>query len=176
LRMLRDAIATAGEIPPANNHIPAGKACVREELWQSYRYDGGISTGETRQARSKAFRKAAGATLRRPATAARATTVRPAAANSRTEAAKRGWRVRPAALAHFAQMANRRVVTLLLRRGDHEVTHSGRRRRHAAVFGPDNHGADVVSNWRHFPRAARPVTGRTSSPEVSRRADGRYAM
>jgi hypothetical protein len=99
LRMLRDAIATAGEIPPANNHIPAGKACVREELWQSYRYDGGISTGETRQARNKAFRKAAGATLRRPATAARATTVRPAAANSRTEAAKRGWRVRPAALA-----------------------------------------------------------------------------
>jgi AAA domain len=42
LALLHEAIIAAGEIPPtAGNRIPAGKACVREELWREYCYQGG---------------------------------------------------------------------------------------------------------------------------------------
>src|SRR5262249_46813428 len=43
LELLTDAIAREGQIPPANNHIPAGKLCVAEELWRDYCYRGAIS-------------------------------------------------------------------------------------------------------------------------------------
>lgn len=59
LAMLNEAILTASEIPPACNHIPSDTRCVREELWRRYCYQGGISAGDTQQARHKAYSKAA---------------------------------------------------------------------------------------------------------------------
>jgi hypothetical protein len=58
LDLLRDAINTGGEIPPANNHIPANTRCVREDLWRQYCYQGGISTGG-QEAKRNAFTNAA---------------------------------------------------------------------------------------------------------------------
>jgi hypothetical protein len=45
LQMLDEAIATAGEVPPSNNHIPPNTRCVREDIWRGYCYSGGISDG-----------------------------------------------------------------------------------------------------------------------------------
>lgn len=58
LELLTDAIARAGAIPPASNHIPGGLPCVSEDLWRRYCYEGGISDGE-QEARKKAFHRSA---------------------------------------------------------------------------------------------------------------------
>jgi hypothetical protein len=59
LQLLADAIARAGELPPASNHIPPGVRCVSEDLWRRYCYEGGISAGD-QEAKKKAFGRAAG--------------------------------------------------------------------------------------------------------------------
>jgi hypothetical protein len=59
LSMLREAILTDGQRPPASNHIPPDKDCVSEKTWRQYCYQGGISTGDTQQAKHKAYSKAA---------------------------------------------------------------------------------------------------------------------
>lgn len=59
LTLLYDAVNTAGEVPPSSGHIPSGKACVKEELWRDYCYQGGISGGDTHDAQRKAFKRAA---------------------------------------------------------------------------------------------------------------------
>jgi hypothetical protein len=58
LQLLADAVDRAGEIPPASNHIQNGIACVTEELWRRYCYEGGISAGD-QEAKQKAFLRAA---------------------------------------------------------------------------------------------------------------------
>jgi hypothetical protein len=59
LKAFAEAIARAGKVPPASDHIPAGVACVRKDLWREYCYERGISTGDTQDARQKAFTRAA---------------------------------------------------------------------------------------------------------------------
>jgi hypothetical protein len=63
LTLLQDAIAAAGEVPPSSNHIPSGKACVNEQVWRRYCYQGGISGGDTPSAQRKAFTRSADALL-----------------------------------------------------------------------------------------------------------------
>jgi hypothetical protein len=62
LTMLREAIIAAGECPPSSNHIPPGKACIREQTWRQYCYRGGISTGE-QEAKRKAYTNASEALI-----------------------------------------------------------------------------------------------------------------
>jgi hypothetical protein len=59
LKLLHEALIADGKVPPFCNHIPADKLCVREELWREYCYAGGISGGETQDAKEKAFKRAA---------------------------------------------------------------------------------------------------------------------
>lgn len=59
LALLKEAIITGGQIPPASDHIPPETACATTELWRQYCYKGGISAGDTGQARRKAFKNAA---------------------------------------------------------------------------------------------------------------------
>lgn len=58
LDLLHEAINTAGATPPASNHIPPGRACVRETLWRDYCYKGGLSDGACDSAQRKAFKRA----------------------------------------------------------------------------------------------------------------------
>lgn len=58
LKLLHEAIGIGGEIPPVSNHIPPNTHCVNEELWRSYCYQGGISTGG-QEAKRAAFTRAA---------------------------------------------------------------------------------------------------------------------
>jgi RecA-family ATPase len=58
LNQLSEVLATAGEVPPASNHIPKNTRCVMEKVWQEYCYRGGISDGEEHAQRT-AFRRAA---------------------------------------------------------------------------------------------------------------------
>lgn len=59
LDALRDAVVHAGEVPPANNHIPKDKPCVRFELWRRHAYERGVSPSGRDQAQRKAFDRAA---------------------------------------------------------------------------------------------------------------------
>lgn len=63
LELLRRAIAEAGEVPPASNHIPNGTRAVSDDLWRRYCYEGSISDGGSESARRKAFARSA-ATLK----------------------------------------------------------------------------------------------------------------
>jgi hypothetical protein len=63
LDLLIEAIVTAGEHPPASNHVPSGARGVTHELWQRYCYQGGISTGESENAARMAFKRSAEALL-----------------------------------------------------------------------------------------------------------------
>jgi hypothetical protein len=63
LELLIDAIARQGEIPPANNHIPAKTVCVTESLWRGFCYQGAISGSDKPDAKQKAFKRAAGELL-----------------------------------------------------------------------------------------------------------------
>jgi hypothetical protein len=58
LRQLHDAIAIGGEVPPESNRTPSNRRCVKEEVWREYCYRGGISDGDTQDARRKAFDRA----------------------------------------------------------------------------------------------------------------------
>ncbi|HVB15688.1 MAG TPA: AAA family ATPase [Stellaceae bacterium] len=58
LQLLADAIDTAGETPPASNHIPPSTRCVSEDLWREYCYRGAISSGD-QHAKRMAFKRAA---------------------------------------------------------------------------------------------------------------------
>jgi hypothetical protein len=58
LKVLYNAISTegVGEIPPPDpSHIPPNTYCIREEVWRQYCYKGGISAGETQEAKRKAY-------------------------------------------------------------------------------------------------------------------------
>ena len=59
LRLLGETIATAGEIPPGSNHIPANARCVTEDLWKRYCYQGGISRSDKPDSQLKAFKRTA---------------------------------------------------------------------------------------------------------------------
>jgi AAA domain len=59
LQLLGDAISMAGEVPPANNHIPPKTKCVTEQLWRDYCYKGGISGADKPDSLQKSFKRAA---------------------------------------------------------------------------------------------------------------------
>jgi hypothetical protein len=59
LKALQDAIAEAGELPPACDHIPPGAHAVRFDLWRRYVYQSGITASEVTEAKRKAFARAA---------------------------------------------------------------------------------------------------------------------
>ncbi|HEV2605007.1 MAG TPA: bifunctional DNA primase/helicase [Microvirga sp.] len=59
LDMLREAIASAGKEAPACDYIPRKARVTSEELWRTYCYQGGISTGDTQDAKRKAFVRSA---------------------------------------------------------------------------------------------------------------------
>jgi hypothetical protein len=62
LQLLDNAVAEAGESPPASNHIPSGRRCVTESVWRDYCYLGSISDGK-QNAKRMAFNRAASALL-----------------------------------------------------------------------------------------------------------------
>jgi hypothetical protein len=63
LDLLRRAIDEAGEVPPASNHIPAGYRAVTEEIWRQYCYRGANFSDGEKDAKRKAFKRAALALL-----------------------------------------------------------------------------------------------------------------
>lgn len=58
LNQLQRAIAAAGELPPAGNHIPPHTRAVNSHLWRSYCYEANVSGG-SQDAKKKAFNRAA---------------------------------------------------------------------------------------------------------------------
>jgi len=59
LRALDEAIAEAGEIAPASNHIPTTVRTVSVELWRQYSYQRGISAADAgARAKQQAFKRA----------------------------------------------------------------------------------------------------------------------
>jgi hypothetical protein len=63
LELLAAVIEKAGEIPPANDDIPANAACVEETLWRDYCYQDAISGSDKPNTRQRAFKRAAEALL-----------------------------------------------------------------------------------------------------------------
>jgi hypothetical protein len=64
LKLLNEAINRGGEAPlRISDRIPDGRLCVTEELWRKYCYEGGISGGETYEAKRAAFTRAAEALI-----------------------------------------------------------------------------------------------------------------
>jgi AAA domain len=61
LDLLKDAIARGGEVPPADNHIPANTLCVTEGTWRDACYLGAVTDSEKPDAKKKAFQRAAAA-------------------------------------------------------------------------------------------------------------------
>jgi hypothetical protein len=59
LTQLINAVAIAGEIPPASNHIPPHIRAVPYDLWRRHCYAGQIAPAETDAAREKAFQRSA---------------------------------------------------------------------------------------------------------------------
>ena len=57
LDLLRKAIAQAGEIAPANNHIPGGQLVVSLNLWRDYCKSGGLAAGDNEEAFKKAWQR-----------------------------------------------------------------------------------------------------------------------
>jgi hypothetical protein len=57
MNALEAAIRDKGEIPPADENIPANTKCVTLPVWREHCYRMGISTGEER-ARRDAFQRA----------------------------------------------------------------------------------------------------------------------
>jgi hypothetical protein len=58
LRALEAAIADAGEIPPASNHVPPDVRTVSPSLWRDYSYRMGVSTSDEPRAKRQAFKRA----------------------------------------------------------------------------------------------------------------------
>lgn len=57
--LLNKAIAEAGEIPPASNHIPRDIPAVRTSLWRAYCEKGQVSSSDKPDTQRKAFNRAA---------------------------------------------------------------------------------------------------------------------
>ena len=57
LDLLHRAIDEAGEIPPANNHIPGGQMVVPLTLWRTYCKSGGLAGGDNEEAFKKAWQR-----------------------------------------------------------------------------------------------------------------------
>ena len=58
LDMLTRAIEEAGEIPPANSHIPGNVRAVRASLWKRYCEQGSITDSDKPDTQDKTFRRA----------------------------------------------------------------------------------------------------------------------
>ena len=58
LDMLTRAIEDAGEIPPANSHIPGNVRSVRASMWKRYCEQGSITDSDKPDTQDKAFRRA----------------------------------------------------------------------------------------------------------------------
>ena len=52
-------INIAGQLPPASNHIPSRVACITEDLWRDYCYQGAISGRDRPNTKQNAFKRAA---------------------------------------------------------------------------------------------------------------------
>ena len=57
LDLLRKAIAQAGEIAAANNHIPGGQLVVSLNLWRGYCKSGGLAAGDNEETFKKAWQR-----------------------------------------------------------------------------------------------------------------------
>ena len=57
LDLLRKAIAEAGRISPASNHIPGGQIVVSLNLWKDYCKSGGLAAGDNEEAFKKAWQR-----------------------------------------------------------------------------------------------------------------------
>ena len=57
LDLLRKAIAQAGKITPASNHIPGGQLVVSLNLWRDYCKSGGLAAGDNEEAFKKAWQR-----------------------------------------------------------------------------------------------------------------------
>ena len=58
LRLLHDAIAEAGTIPPASNHMPPNSRTCSVETWRSYCYSGTVTDSDNPDSKQKAFVRA----------------------------------------------------------------------------------------------------------------------
>jgi hypothetical protein len=58
LRVLQDTIIEAGEVPPANSHIPPNTRTISEKTWRANCYAGMTTDDTTQTARQKAFVRA----------------------------------------------------------------------------------------------------------------------
>ena len=60
LQLLDKGINSAGQVPPANNHIPPNTACINIDLWRRHCYAGGLADteDENTKRKSEAQRKA----------------------------------------------------------------------------------------------------------------------
>ena len=65
LELLMNALVDAGEVPPANNHIPANVKCVPIDLWRRYCRQGNITTSDKPDAFKKACLRAFEGLLRK---------------------------------------------------------------------------------------------------------------
>jgi hypothetical protein len=63
LELLTAVIEKSGEIPPANDDIPATAACIEQTLWRDYCYQHAISGSDKPNTRQRAFKRAAEALL-----------------------------------------------------------------------------------------------------------------
>ena len=59
LDLLRKAIAEAGSVPPASNHVPPNTRTIPVEIWRAYSYQGNVTDSDKPDARQKAFVRAA---------------------------------------------------------------------------------------------------------------------
>jgi hypothetical protein len=57
LDLLRKAIAEAGEIPPASNHIPSATRCTTADMWRRYCYAGQVAESDKPDAKRQAFNR-----------------------------------------------------------------------------------------------------------------------
>ena len=58
LDLLREAIADAGSIPPANSHIPPNTQTISVDTWRAYAYKGTIAESDKPDSRRQAFVRA----------------------------------------------------------------------------------------------------------------------
>jgi hypothetical protein len=58
LNLLHKAIAEAGEMPPASNHIPTNTRTCRTSVWRSYCYAGTVAESDNPDTKQKAFVRA----------------------------------------------------------------------------------------------------------------------
>jgi hypothetical protein len=57
LKLLHEAMAAGGALPPASNYIPPGKRTVSIDLWQRYCEAGMISDSDKTESKQKAFKR-----------------------------------------------------------------------------------------------------------------------